>query len=272
MGVSKWSGDRALRHAATAARFLDIFKGFFMATSCACFFRPLAFSAVALLALTAVAAAQVTVTIDSATMTSGYMNVSDLPSNGGAFQFGSSWGVGDLNATFPTPSSVNFTPNTIGDPNPYWYTPSGGPGSTGNKIMEANLYNESTGVLNGQTVTFEGNVSSFTLQTGTNPDTDYTFKAFIRDFAPDYSSVVETLVPITSTGLFSATMATINNPARHVQYGLQMKGADVWFTDVASKGSVTVNAVPEPSTYALLAFGGCAAAALRRRMIRRANA
>ena len=229
--------------------------------------------AVAVIASLAVVASALAadVTIDSATLTLGYMNVSDLPSNGGAYQFGGAWGVADLNATFPTSSSVNFTPNTIGDPNPYWYTPAGGPGSTGNKIMEANLYNESTGVLNGQTVIFSGSVSSFTLQTGTNPNTDYTFKAFVRDFAPDYSSVVETLVPITSTGLFSATMATINDPTRHVQYGLQMKGANVWFTDVASKGSVTVNAVPEPSTYALLAFGGCAAAALRRR-IRRANA
>jgi hypothetical protein len=245
-----------------------------MAISCARFFRPLAFSAVALLALTAVATAQTTdVTIDSTTMTNGYMNVFNLPSDGGAYQFSSGWGVPDLNATFPNSSTVNFTPNTIGDPNPYWYTPSGGPGATGNKIMEANLYAQpADGTYSGQTLRFQGNVSSFTLLTGTNPNTDFVFKAFIRDFAPDYSSVVETLVPITSTGPFTATMATINDPARHVQYGLQMTGPDVWFTDVASKGSVTVNAVPEPSTYALLAFGGCAAAALRRRMIRRANA
>jgi len=230
--------------------------------------------AVAVIASLAVVASALAadVTIDSATMNLGYMNVFNLPSDGGAYQFGGAWAIPDLNATFPNSSTVNFTPNTIGDPNPFWYTPSGGPGSTGNKIMEANLYAQpADGTYSGQTVRFQGNVSSFTLQTGTNPNTDYAFKAFIRDFAPDYSSVVETFVPITSTGSFTAIMATINDPARHVQYGLQMTGPNVWFTDVAAKGSVTVNAVPEPSTYALLAFGGCAAAALRRR-IRRVNA
>jgi hypothetical protein len=230
--------------------------------------------AVAVIASLAVVASALAadVTIDSATMTNGYMNVSELPSNGGAFVFGSGWGVADLNSSFPNSSTVTFWPNTITDPNPFWYTPSGGPGSTGNKIMEANLYAQpADGTLTNQTVRFQGNVSSFTLQTGTNPNTDYTFKAFIRDFAPDYSSVVEQSVPISSTGAFDFSLATINDPARHVQYGLQMKGANVWITDVGPKGSVTVNAVPEPSTYALLAFGGCAAAAVRRR-IRRVNA
>ena len=30
----------------------------------------------------------------------GFMNVSDLPANGGAYEFGMAWGVPDLTATF----------------------------------------------------------------------------------------------------------------------------------------------------------------------------
>lgn len=221
-------------------------------------------------AATSFANGAVDVTIDSSTMTNGYMNVFELPSNGGAYVFSSGWGIGDLNATFPNSNTVNFTPNTIGDPNSFWYTPSGQPGATGNKIMEANLYAQNDGGLAGQTINFSGNVTSFTLQTGTNPNTDYTFKAFIRDFAADFSTVVEQVATITSTGLFNLSLATINDPARHVQWGLQMKGPDVWFTDVATKGSVTVTAVPEPASVALLGIGGgILALVARRRMGRR---
>ncbi|MFM9025012.1 MAG: PEP-CTERM sorting domain-containing protein [Planctomycetaceae bacterium] len=204
----------------------------------------------------------VDVTISQAALTSGYMNVFDLPSNGGAYWFGSGWGIADLNTSFPDSNTVNFTPNTIGDTNPFWYTPSGGPGATGNKIMEANLYSQpADGTYTGKILRFKGIVNSFTLQTGANPDTDYTFKAFIRDFAPDYSTVVEQTATITTTGTFSISLLTNSDPTRHVQYGLQMKGPDVWVTDVASKGSVTVTAVPEPSTLTALAAAGLVAGA-----------
>lgn len=228
-------------------------------------------SAVCLTAVAAVSSANgaTEVTIDSGTMTNGYMNVFNLPSQGGGYQFGSGWGVGDLAATFTSSTEVNFKPNSINDPNSYWYTPSGGPGSTGNKIMEANLYAQNDGGFAGQTINFRGNVTSFTLQTGTNTDTDYTFKAFVRDFAPDFSSVVEQSAAITSTGQFLVSLTAINDPARHVQWGLQMKGADVWITDVAAKGSVTVTAVPEPASLALLGVGGAVALASGRRLRRK---
>ena len=182
----------------------------------------------------------VPVTIDSSTMINGYMVVSDLPSAGGSYIFGSGWNIADLNATFTDTKTVNFTPNTIGDPNPFWYTPSGGPGATGNKIMAASLYAEDNSLF-GQTVVFEGDVTNFTLVSG------WTFSAFVRDYASDYSTFVETVVPITGAGSFTATLATTNDPTRHVWYGLEMIGPCVWITDVASKGSVTVTAGTGPS-------------------------
>jgi hypothetical protein len=197
--------------------------------------------------ITCANAAVVSKTIDSAQFVNGYMNVYDLPSNGGAYVFGSGWGVSDLNTTFPSSSQVIFTPNTIGDPASFWYTPSGGPGSSGNKIMEANLYVQpADGTLSGQTINFEGSVEQFSLVDS------YTFRAFILDFSPDYSSVIETYTNITHTGNFSVSYTTVNDPTRHVQWGLQMKGPCVWITDVASKGSVTVSAVPEASTCIML--------------------
>lgn len=208
----------------------------------------------------AIAIDVVPVTIDSSKLINGFMNVFELNNT---YVFSSGWGVSDLNATFPDSTTVNFTPNTIGDPNAFWYTPSGQPGASGNKNMEANLYAQfADGEVSGKLVNFKGDVTGYTLQPG------WSFKAFIRDFAPDYSSVVEVSTPITSTGTFDLGAVISADPTRHQQYGLQMYGPCVWATDIASKGSVTVSAVPEPSTYAMLAFAGCAAAAVGRRMRR----
>src|SRR5688572_2982602 len=90
---------------------------------------------------TAGRAGAATVTVDPGATWLGFMNVFNTPQNGGAYQFGSGWGTADLVATFSGPV-LTLAPNTIGDPDPYWYTPSGGPGSTGNKIMDANMYIE----------------------------------------------------------------------------------------------------------------------------------
>ncbi len=58
----------------------------------------------------------------------GFMNVFELPLHGGGYVFGSSWGVADLTANFDDVNhKLSIGPNTIGDPNPFWYTPSGGP-------------------------------------------------------------------------------------------------------------------------------------------------
>jgi hypothetical protein len=187
-----------------------------------------------LLCATAPTSLAITVGVDPAAPWQGYMNVSELPANGGAYVFGSSWGTADLVATFNGPV-LTLAPNSVNDPNPFWYTPSGGPGSTGNKITEANMYVEPSGSLPGQSVTFTGNVLTNTL---VDP---YTSIAFIKDFAPDYSSWFSTTVPLTP-GVFSITLDTINDPARHVQYGFATTGPCVWITDVGPKGTVTVTA------------------------------
>ena len=49
-------------------------------------------SAAAALLLVAASSPAATVTVDPGASWLGYMNVSDLPANGGAFQFGSGWG------------------------------------------------------------------------------------------------------------------------------------------------------------------------------------
>ena len=183
-------------------------------------------------AVTASAAPRTTVhyTLNGADPYIGYMNVFDLGNN---FQWGSSWGTADLCAVF-SGNNLTLSPNTIGDPNEYWYTPSGQPGCTGNKIMEGNDYVEQTGPLAGVTVLFDGTILSNTLTAA------HVAKAFIRDFAPDFSSVVEQAVVLPASGSFSLMLNTINDPARHVQYGFQIRGVDVWYTDLAPYGKVVV--------------------------------
>jgi hypothetical protein len=199
-------------------------------------------------------AGTITVGLDPTANWVGYMNVFNIPQNGSAYQFGSSWGTADLCSSWPGPI-LTLSPNTIGDPNSYWYTPSGGPGAIGNKIMDANLYVEQNGSFSGQTVTFSGNVLANTLFGHTDAlGNGWTSVAFIKDFAPDYSSSVSATAPL-SAGLFSISLNTVNDPARHVQYGFETIGPDVWSTDVAPFGSIQITAVPEPATLSLVGLG-----------------
>ncbi len=72
---------------------------------------------------------QTYVTIDPNNPSSGwlgYMNIFNLPADGGAAQSGQSWSIANLNASFDTNGELCLSPNTIGDPNEYWYQCVGG--------------------------------------------------------------------------------------------------------------------------------------------------
>ena len=193
--------------------------------------------------------AATTVGVDPSAPWLGYMNIFERPANGGGYVFGQSWGTADLSAVF-TGSTLTLAPNTIGDPATFWYQGGGGPGAPGNKIMDASFYVQPVdGTLSGQTLTFTGNVLSNTFTSA------HVSTVFIKDFAPDYSSSVTSTAAVVN-GFFSIDLALINDPARHVQYGFQTVGVNVWSTDVASFGSAQITAVPEPSGAVLLGLSG----------------
>lgn len=224
--------------------------------------KTLAISSFSVLAFAYANAANVTV--DPGAPWQGFMNVFETPQHGGAYVFGSGWGVPDLTATFSGPV-LTLGPNTINDTSSFWYSPSGGPGAVGNKSMDANMYVETTGVYTGQTLTFSGNVLANTLFGHVNQiGNGWTSVAFIKDFAPDYSSSVSITAPLVN-GVFNISLATLNDPARHIQYGFETIGPDVWSTDVTPYGSIQITAVPEPTTVGLmgLAFIGMLARRMR---------
>jgi hypothetical protein len=203
------------------------------------------------------ARADLTVTVDPSPGFSGwlgFMNVFEIPQNGGGFVFGSPWGTADLVATFSGPV-LTLSPNTINDPNPFWYISTGN-FSIGNKTMDANMFVE-IGSLPGQTLTFEGLVLANTLVGNVNPlGNGWTAVAFIRDFASDFSSFNQVTAPL-NAGTFSISLATVNDPTRHVQYGFNVNGPDVWATDseLPGYGNIQVTAIPEPSSLGLALTG-----------------
>ena len=189
--------------------------------------------------------ADVTVGVDPSQTWLGYMNVSELPVNGSGFVFGSGWGFVDLTAVFAGPT-LTLGPNSVNDPDIFWYQNTsgtapnplkpGGPGQAGNKIMEANAYVEATDVYAGQTLTFDFTVLSNTFTSA------HSTIAFIKDFAPDYSSFNITTSDPLSPGSFSISLPTDPGLGRHVQYGFATTGVNVWSTDVAPFGTLTIAA------------------------------
>lgn len=191
----------------------------------------------------------------------GYMNVFELDTT--TFVFGQPWGVPDLKATFDDPNAkLTLEATPIGTADGFWYqNGTGGSGATGNKWMEANLYQEFTDdpAFSGQTVTFNFNTLANTFSQNST-------RAFIRDFAPDYSSSNDVFLDITAPAFYSFDLATDAGAGRHVQVGFQTTGVNVWPGDEGALGNIMIATIPEPASLSLV--GLCGLALIARRRIR----
>jgi len=197
----------------------------------------------ALLLLGAVATASaVNVYVDPGQPWIGYMNVLELPANGGAYDFGSSWGTGDLDARF-SGTTLTLTPNDNidrSDPiDSYWWQPpnDGSLASPGNHTMDASMYVQND-ALAGQTITFSGNVWNNSLVA------PYTSTVFIKDFAPDYSSSTSATAPLVK-GAFTVTLST--SAGDHIQYGFETVGPNARTAALPSLGNVVISSNPPPA-------------------------
>ena len=170
----------------------------------------------------------------------GFMNVFELPENGGGFVFPSGWAPADLVALY-NGDELCLQPNQIGDPDSFWYQGGGGPGAPGNKTMEANFYNEDqTGAFVNQTVSFSIEVTSNDFSCG------HASSLYIREFNPSFAGILaETFVPIAGPGVYNVMMP-ISTTGGPVQYGIQTVGPNVWVTDAPACGSI--KAMPLIST------------------------
>lgn len=211
-----------------------------------------AVAAVTCVALGAVVSVKAqTVTFSSGSLTDGYMSWSptayttaNYPGDGGSGSSG--WGLSALPAVF-SGNTLTLSPNvnTYAPGNTYWVNPDG----TGANQMDGAIYNETTGIYVGTSVTFTFDVLANTLASG------YSADAFVKDFGPGYSYNGEQTVNLTP-GTDSVTYAlTGSNPGEIVQFGFELIGPDANPATVGSLGSVEIAPVPEPSSFALAALG-----------------
>jgi hypothetical protein len=191
------------------------------------------------------------VTFNSSTLANGFMSWSptayttaNFAGDGGSGSSG--WGLSALPAVF-SGNILTLSPNvnTYAPGVGYWVNPDG----TGANQMDGAIYNETTGVYVGSSVTFSYDVLANSLVSG------YSADAFIKDFGPGYAYNGEQTVNLTP-GNGSVTYAlTGNNPGEIVQFGFELIGPDANPATVASLGSVEIAPVPEPTTMALGGLG-----------------
>ena len=128
--------------------------------------------------------------------------------------------------------------------------------------MDGAIYNETTGVYVGASVTFTFDVLANTLASG------YSADAFVKDFGPGYAYNGERTVNLTPGTDSVNYPLTGSNPGEIVQFGFELIGPDANPATVASLGSVEIAPVPEPTTLALAGLGllGMLGIRMRRRI------
>ncbi len=170
-----------------------------------------------------------------------FMNVSDLPSDGGAYQFGSPWALPDVKTTLDVPNNTitlqpNFNTYAANPTDPYWVDQTT---FEGNKQMEALTFVEPGPSFNGSDLTFSGYVLSHTI------DADYEVSFFIKaldstnGYADALSGAYVQTMPM--SGNFTVTVPAAELPSGLlVQYGFSVTGPNANPLDEAALGSVVI--------------------------------
>jgi len=180
--------------------------------------------------------AQNTVVADASAEYLGYANVFETIANGGAFVFGSGWGVADLKTVVDAGAgTVTLQPNfnTYGDNpgDPFWIDPATG---LGNKQFEGNTFIENNTNLIGSELTFTGGVAAYTL------DPAYVAIAFIKVFNADFSVLKIETAPLVAGQDFSITYTNVEPEDTTIQYGYQILGLNANPADEAALGSIVI--------------------------------
>lgn len=178
--------------------------------------------------------AQNTVVADASAEYLGYANVFETIANGGAFVFGSEWGVADLKSVVDAGAgSVTIQPNfnAYNASDPFWVDPTTG---LGNKVFEGNTFIENNTTLIGSELTFTGGVASNTL------DPSYVAIAFIKVFNADFSVLKLETAPLVAGQDFSITYTNVEPADTTIQYGYQVLGLNANPEDEAALGSIVI--------------------------------
>jgi hypothetical protein len=194
--------------------------------------------------LSATSFAQNDVTASASDNWIAYMNVSDLPQNGGAYQFGSPWALVDVKTTLDVPNNTitlqpNFNTYAANPTDAFWVDQIT---FEGNKQMEASTFVEPGPSFNGQDLTFQGNVLSHTL------DAEYVAQFFIKalDSLNGYSDALggAFVFDLPTSGAFTVTVPAAQIPTGLlVQYGFTIIGRNGNPLEEAALGSVVIGEV-----------------------------